>query len=128
VLGVFPSVVSAPALDVGEARVLRRGAGLSPVSFWPSASAVRATWSSSTLANPAGGPVADPGGPVAAAPGSAWAPSAAVGARDGVVAASPGAPGVPGELFDACVPGTSGVPGVADIGADGPFMLPAAGS
>ena len=92
-LGVPLLAVSVPALGVGEAGVLRRGFGLSPVSFWPSASAVRATWSSSTLANAAGGPVAGPGGPFAAAPGSVWAPTAVPGACGGIAPASVGTPG-----------------------------------
>ena len=60
---VMPEALDASSASVPrcvEAVVLRRGAGVSPVSFWPSASAVRATWSSSTLANRAGGPVAIP--------------------------------------------------------------------
>src|SRR5437763_15765187 len=108
-LGAVLVEVSVPASDAWV-EVLRRGFGLSAVSFWPSASAVRATWLSNTLANRAGGPVAVPGGPFAAAPGSAWAPSAAIGARAVVPPPSP-VPGVAlaavaaSELFDAGVPG-----------------------
>ena len=79
-LGALP-VISGPAFGCEEAAVLRRGVGVSPVSFWPSASAVRATWSSSTLANRAGGPVADPGGPLAAAPGSIEVAASVAGPR-----------------------------------------------
>jgi hypothetical protein len=124
---------SVPASDAWVVEVLRRGFGLSAVSFWPSASAVRATWLSNTLANPAGGPVADPGGPFAAAPGSAWAPGAGIGARAAVPPPSP-VPGVAlaavaaSELFDAGVPGTTAVAGEEGIGADGPVMPLSAGS
>jgi hypothetical protein len=129
-LGALP-VISEPAFGCDEAAVLRRGVGASPASFWPSASAVRATWSSSTLANRAGGPVADPGGPLAAAPGSIEVAASVAGPRAVTAPGSPdAAPGalVTGEVFDAEAAGATVVAGADGIGADGPVMLPSAGS
>ena len=126
-----PVAVVGSALDGVEALALRRGVGASPVSFWPSASAVRATWSSSTLANRAGGPVPDPGGPLAAAPGSIEVPGDVAGPRAVAAPVSPAAALgalVAGELVDAGAAGATVLAGVEGIGAVGPVMPPSAGS
>jgi hypothetical protein len=125
-------LVAAPAsaLDCVEAPVLRRGAGRSTVPLWPSASAVRATWSSSTLANRAGGPVPDPGGPLAAAPGSVEVAGVVDGSRAAGVLSAGAAPGAlaTDELVDAAGVAAALLADVEGIGADGPVMLPSAGS